>query len=129
MAKGAGLPTIGFALTLVFAGGAAGKLVCALLGARIGAVATVCLTEMLTAAGIIALLLLPLAAVLLIPEPAKIVATFLAVLTALALTGGLAAWLGDAPRLRAIARVVVGGALALGATFAIGSLLGMSGVV
>jgi VIT1/CCC1 family predicted Fe2+/Mn2+ transporter len=73
--------------------------------------------------------ILPLAAVLLIPEPAKIVATFLAVLAALALTGGLAAWLGDAPPLRAIARVIVGGALALGATFAIGSLLGMSGVV
>ncbi len=73
--------------------------------------------------------ILPLAAVLLIPEPAKIVATFLAVLAALALTGGLAAWLGDAPRLRAIARVVVGGGLALGATFAIGSLLGMSGMV
>ena len=29
LAKGAGLPAIGLALTLVFAGGAAGKLVCA----------------------------------------------------------------------------------------------------
>ena len=37
------------AFTLVFAGGAAGKLVCAFIGARIGVVATVWLTEGLTA--------------------------------------------------------------------------------
>jgi MFS family permease len=59
-AKGASLPMIGIAMTLVFAGGAAGKLVCAFLGARIGAVATVCLTEALTTLFILALLLLPL---------------------------------------------------------------------
>ena len=64
-AKGASLPTVGLALTLVFAGGAAGKLVCAFIGARIGAVATVWLTEGLTAAGILALLPLPLEAALL----------------------------------------------------------------
>jgi FSR family fosmidomycin resistance protein-like MFS transporter len=59
-AKGASLPTIGLALTLVFAGGAAGKLVCAFIGARIGTIATVWLTEIVTAAGICALLPLPL---------------------------------------------------------------------
>jgi MFS transporter, FSR family, fosmidomycin resistance protein len=59
-AKGASLPTIGLALTLVFAGGAAGKLVCAWIGARIGAVATVWLTETVTALGIVALLPLSL---------------------------------------------------------------------
>ena len=59
-AKGAGLPTVGLALTLVFAGGAAGKLVCAWIGARIGTVATVWLTETVTAVGIIALLPLSL---------------------------------------------------------------------
>ena len=59
-AKGAGLPTVGLALTLVFAGGAAGKLVCAWIGARIGTVATVWLTESVTAAGIVALLPLSL---------------------------------------------------------------------
>jgi MFS family permease len=58
--KGASLPTIGFALTLVFAGGAAGKLVCAFIGARIGVIATVFLTEGLTAIAIIALLPLSL---------------------------------------------------------------------
>ncbi len=67
-AKGASLPTVGLALTLVFAGGAAGKLVCAFIGARIGAVATVWLTETVTALGIVALLPLSLeAALLLLP--------------------------------------------------------------
>jgi MFS family permease len=59
-AKGGGLQTVGFALTLVFAGGAAGKLVCAFIGARIGTIATVWLTEAITAAGIVLLLPLPL---------------------------------------------------------------------
>jgi MFS family permease len=63
-AKGASLPTIGLALTLVFAGGAAGKLVCAFIGARIGAVATVWLTETVTALGIVALLPLSLTSAL-----------------------------------------------------------------
>jgi len=59
-AKGASLPTVGLALTLVFVGGAAGKLICAWIGARIGVVATVWLTEGFTALGILALLPLPL---------------------------------------------------------------------
>src|SRR5258705_5972156 len=61
-AKGATVSGIGLALTLVFAGGACGKLVCAFLGARIGVFATVVLTESLTALGILALLPLGLAA-------------------------------------------------------------------
>jgi MFS family permease len=66
-AKGADLPTVGLALTLVFAGGAIGKLVCAFIGARIGAIATVWLTEGATAAMIVALpaLSLPFAMLLL----------------------------------------------------------------
>jgi len=59
-AKGAAIGQIGLGLTLVFAGGAAGKLVCGYLGARLGVLATVILTEGLTAAGILALLPLPL---------------------------------------------------------------------
>jgi MFS family permease len=66
LAKGASLPTVGLALTLVFAGGAAGKLVCAYIGARIGVIATVCLTEGLTTLGILALLPLPLEAALIV---------------------------------------------------------------
>jgi len=59
-AKGAAIAQIGLGLTLVFAGGAAGKLVCGYLGARLGVLATVILTEGLTAAGILALLAMPL---------------------------------------------------------------------
>ncbi|MBN9050030.1 MAG: MFS transporter [Rhizobiales bacterium] len=62
--KGASLPTVGAALTLVFAGGAVGKLACAFLGARIGTIATVWVTEIVTALGIAALLPLPLEGVL-----------------------------------------------------------------
>jgi MFS family permease len=63
-AKDATSATIGLALTLVFAGGAVGKLVCGLLGARIGVLRTVILTELATAAGIMALAPLPLIAAL-----------------------------------------------------------------
>ncbi len=61
-AKGASVPLIGLALTLVFLGGAVGKLVCAFIGARIGVLATVWLTEGATAIAIVALLPLPLEA-------------------------------------------------------------------
>ena len=64
--KGATLQTVGLAMTLIFAGGAAGKLACAFIGARIGAIRTVWLTEGLTAAGILALSQLPLQAALLV---------------------------------------------------------------
>lgn len=66
IAKGASLPTVGLALTLVFAGGAIGKLVCAFIGARIGVIGTVCLTEGLTTLGILSLLPLPLEAALIV---------------------------------------------------------------
>jgi MFS family permease len=64
--KGASLQTIGLAMTLVFAGGAVGKLACAFIGARIGAIGTVWLTEGLTATGILALAPLPLTATLVV---------------------------------------------------------------
>ena len=66
IAKGASLPTVGLALTLVFAGGAVGKLVCAFIGARVGVIGTVCLTEGLTTVGILSLLPLPLEAALIV---------------------------------------------------------------
>jgi MFS family permease len=64
--KGATLQTVGLAMTLIFAGGAAGKLACAFIGARIGAIGTVWLTEGLTAAGILVLSQLPLQAALIV---------------------------------------------------------------
>ncbi|QAU36566.1 MFS transporter [Bradyrhizobium guangdongense] len=58
--KGASLPTSGVALAMLFIGGAAGKFTCGWLGARIGTIRTVLLTEGGTAALIVAVLLLPL---------------------------------------------------------------------
>jgi VIT1/CCC1 family predicted Fe2+/Mn2+ transporter len=72
--------------------------------------------------------LLPLAAILLPPQAWRVPTTFLAVLIALSITGSLGAQLGGAPRGRATFRTVVGGALALAATFGIGTLLHTQGV-
>ncbi|ROZ63449.1 VIT family protein [Kocuria soli] len=73
--------------------------------------------------------MLPTLAILLPPAQIAIPVTFGVVLVALALTGWLGARLGGSPhRLRAATRLVVGGALALAATFAIGTLLGTGAV-
>lgn len=60
IAKGAEVETVGFALALIFAGGAAGKLLCGLAAERVGIVRTVVLTEVATGAGILMLVMLPL---------------------------------------------------------------------
>jgi VIT1/CCC1 family predicted Fe2+/Mn2+ transporter len=67
--------------------------------------------------------LIPFGAILL-PADIRIAATFIVVLVALAITGALGARLGGSPMLRPTLRVLIGGALALGATFLIGTLLG-----
>ena len=67
---------------------------------------------------------LPLAAILLPPPELRVPVTFGAVLVALAITGALGARIGGSPIPRAMLRVVVGGAVALAATFLIGTLLG-----
>lgn len=73
--------------------------------------------------------ILPMIAILLPPENVRVPLTFAAVLVALAATGALGAWIGGGSKLRAAIRVVLGGALALVATFSIGNLLGASGVL
>jgi MFS family permease len=65
-AKGAGTAGIGLALTLLFIGGAFGKLFCGYLGVRIGMMKTVWLTETSTALLIVAALYLPLAGLMLL---------------------------------------------------------------
>ena len=69
IAKGASVASVGFALALVFIGGAAGKLVCGLLAERVGILRTVIVTELATGALIAALVVAPLswAMLLLIP--------------------------------------------------------------
>jgi MFS family permease len=66
--KGATLPTRGFALALVFIGGAAGKFACGWLGDRVGTRRTVLFTEVATALLIFGVLVLPLVpAIVLLP--------------------------------------------------------------
>ncbi|MCV2395862.1 VIT family protein [Actinotalea sp. M2MS4P-6] len=72
--------------------------------------------------------MLPMLAVLLAPssasQTARIVVTIVAVLIALVVTGSLSAQFGGAGRTRAVLRLVIGGALAMGVTWAIGAALG-----
>ena len=68
--------------------------------------------------------LLPLIAILLPPPEWRVPVTFVAVLIALALTGTVSARLGGASKSRAAIRLVLGGALALVATWLVGTLLG-----
>lgn len=70
---------------------------------------------------------LPLAVMALAPASSRAYATPAAALVALALLGGLSAHLGGAPIVRAVLRVVVGGVLAMGLTYALGALFGAVG--
>jgi len=67
---------------------------------------------------------LPMVAIMLPPQGTRVPITFAAVLVALAITGALSAYIGGSSRWGAATRIVVGGALALTATFLIGALLG-----
>jgi MFS family permease len=64
--KGADLPTIGLGLSLLFAGGAAGKLVMGWVGVRLGVVLSVVLTEVATTVLILAILPLSLTVALIL---------------------------------------------------------------
>jgi VIT1/CCC1 family predicted Fe2+/Mn2+ transporter len=72
--------------------------------------------------------LLPLLAIVLPPAHRRVGVTVLCVLAALVLTGWSSARLGAAAPGRAVLRNVVGGALAMGVTYATGVLLGAAGV-
>jgi VIT1/CCC1 family predicted Fe2+/Mn2+ transporter len=72
---------------------------------------------------------LPLLAILLLPASTRIPVTFVAVLVALAITGATSARIGGSAVRRATIRVVIGGAAALAATYLIGHLLGVTGLV
>lgn len=71
---------------------------------------------------------LPLLAIAFIPAGVRIWVTLLACLAALALTGTISAAFGKAPHVPAVARNVIGGALAMGVTYGIGTLAGASGI-
>ena len=67
---------------------------------------------------------LPLAAILLPSIGTRVPITFVAVALALVLTGWLSARLGDADRVRAVRRNVIGGALAMTVTYGVGAAFG-----
>jgi MFS family permease len=66
LAKGGTVETVGLALALTFAGGAAGKFLCGAVAERLGIIRTVILTEAATGVGILTLLFLPLQSVLVV---------------------------------------------------------------
>lgn len=71
---------------------------------------------------------LPLLAILLLPAEVRIPLTFVAVLVALTITGAVSAHVGGSSRRRAMARLLVGGALAMAFTYLAGALLGTTGI-
>lgn len=71
---------------------------------------------------------LPLLAVLVVTGAARLPVAVAVALLALAGTGAAGAALGGAPVRRATVRVVVGGSVALAVSFALGHLLGTSGI-
>ena len=68
--------------------------------------------------------LLPLIAIAVPPPHLRVPITVAAVLVALAITGLVSARLGTAPLTRPLWRNVIGGSIAMGITYAIGTLLG-----
>ncbi len=70
--------------------------------------------------------LLPLIAIATTPPSLRVPITVIAAIATLALTGYVSARLGNAPKQRAVIRNVVGGLIAMGVTYAIGSLVGQS---
>ena len=71
---------------------------------------------------------LPLLAIMLAPPGNRVPVTFVLVLVALALTGTISALLGGAGMVRATLRLVLGGALAMAVTYAVGRLMGTAGL-
>ncbi len=70
--------------------------------------------------------IIPLFAIILPPADIRIMVAFVAVLFSLGVTGYVSAHVGGADKTKAVIRVVLGGILAMGITFAIGSLVGVS---
>lgn len=71
---------------------------------------------------------IPLFAIILPPENMRIPVAFLAVLVALVITGFLSGKMSGANILRATLRIVIGGALAMAVTYAVGKLFGVAGI-
>ena len=123
--KGAGVAAAGFGLSLLFIGGAAGKLALGWLGKWFGVIPIICINKLVTAAGMLAVLVLPLQLTMaLLP------------LLGVALNGGTTVTYGSVPdlvtpeqRTRAFSIFYTGtigaGAVAPAVSGALGDLLGI----
>jgi VIT1/CCC1 family predicted Fe2+/Mn2+ transporter len=69
--------------------------------------------------------LIPLLVMVTTPAPVRVVATIVAVVVALALTGSVSAWLGHAKIARAVLRNCLVGALTMAITFLVGHVVGV----
>lgn len=69
--------------------------------------------------------ILPLLSILLLPSGIRIGLTFVVVLIALALTGYVSAYLGEAPKRNAVVRNMVVGMLTMLVTYGVGTLVGV----
>jgi MFS family permease len=127
--KGADVSTAGFALVLTFVGGAAGKLALGWLGTWFGTIPIICITKIITAAGMLAVLALPL-------ELTMVMLPLLGI----ALNGGTTVTYGSVPdlvtpeqRTRAFSIFYTGtigaGAVAPAVSGALGDLLGLRGAL
>jgi VIT1/CCC1 family predicted Fe2+/Mn2+ transporter len=67
---------------------------------------------------------IPLVTIVTTSQSTRLIATVIAVLITLCIIGYASATVGGAPKLRAISRVIVGGALAMLITYGIGHLFG-----
>lgn len=72
--------------------------------------------------------IIPMIAVVVPPENARVPITFAAVIFALTATGMISAHYGGASKTRATIRVVIGGTLAMIVTYSIGKIVGVSGI-
>lgn len=72
--------------------------------------------------------IIPILAIVLAPAKYDIPATFVSVVIALVITGGVSAKIGGAHKRTAIVRVVVGGIIAMLVTYGVGKLFGVVGL-
>lgn len=72
--------------------------------------------------------IIPILAIVISPARLQVASTFISVIIALIITGTLSAHIGGSNKLTAVARVVLGGALAMIITYGVGYLFGVSGI-
>ena len=71
--KGLPVEHVGFAIMLIFAGGAAGKFACGFIAERLGTIRTIAITEVATALGIIAAIAMPMSVLWVLLAPIGLV--------------------------------------------------------